>query len=153
MGRKPVADSTHRPSHRALGAVLRVHERQLEVLLDGGALPGADLERREPLGAAIARALDLGRLAHFEQLETRSDPDRAPGWQLATAYLGLVPADAAIEGQWAPVDDLPPLVDDHAEIVLAARARLRAKACSISAAGILSILARISRFRCASAFR
>jgi len=127
VGRKPVADSTHRPSHRALGAVLRVHERRLEVLLDGDALPGAELERPEPLGAALARALDLGRLAHFEQLETRSDPDRAPSWQLATAYLGLVPTDAAIEGRWAVVDDLPPLVDDHAEIVLAARARLRAK--------------------------
>jgi 8-oxo-dGTP diphosphatase len=104
-----------------------VRERRLEVLLDGDRLPGAELERPEPLGTALARALDLGRLAHFEQLETRSDPDRAPGWQLATAYLGLVPADRELPGAWAPVDELPPLADDHADIVLAARARLRAK--------------------------
>jgi 8-oxo-dGTP diphosphatase len=104
-----------------------VRERRLEVLLDGDRLPGAELERPEPLGTALARALDLGRLAHFEQLETRSDPERAPGWQLATAYLGLVPADRDLPGSWAAVDALPPLADDHAEIVLAARARLRAK--------------------------
>jgi 8-oxo-dGTP diphosphatase len=105
-----------------------VHDRRLEVLLDEHALPGADLVGREPLEEALARAVDLSALAHLEQLQTRSDP-RRPGarWELATAYLGLVPADGALDGEWAPVEGLPGLAADHAEIVLAARARLRAK--------------------------
>jgi hypothetical protein len=71
-------------------------------------------------------------VAHVEQLETRSDPDRTPHeWQLATAYLGLVPSDAdpRVPGDtaWHAVDDLPTLAFDHESIVLAGRERLRAK--------------------------
>src|SRR5207245_8072279 len=65
-------------------------------------------------------------------LETRSDPDRNPlRWELATAYLGLVPADQdpALPGdtRWHPVDELPPMAFDHESIVLAGRDRLRGK--------------------------
>ena len=53
-------------------------------------------------------------------------------WQLATAYLGLVPRglDPALppDTAWHPVDDLPAeLAFDHGPIVLAGRERLRAK--------------------------
>jgi hypothetical protein len=71
-------------------------------------------------------------LAHLEQLETLSDPARNPlEWELATAYLGLVPADVDPEvpadTRWHPVSRLPKLAFDHRAIVLAGRDRLRAK--------------------------
>jgi hypothetical protein len=63
---------------------------------------------------------------------TRSEPDRHPGDRvIATAYLGLVPADLDPEvpgdTAWHPVDALPKPAFDHGTIVLAGRARLRAK--------------------------
>ncbi|MGH3063608.1 MAG: NUDIX hydrolase, partial [Gaiellaceae bacterium] len=68
----------------------------------------------------------------LEQLETRSDPARNPReWELATAYLGLVPSDAdpAIpeDTRWLPVDRLKRTAFDHGEIVRSGLARLRAK--------------------------
>src|SRR5205823_9023594 len=76
--------------------------------------------------------VDLRELSHLEQLETRSDPRRSPQeWQLATAYLGLVPSDldprVPDDTGWHPVDDLPAVAFDHEAIVLAGRERLRAK--------------------------
>ena len=100
------------------------------------ALPGGYLVPGETLEASIRRQLaekvDVREVAHLEQLETRSEPKRAPHeWQLATAYLGLVPSDAdphlPDDTAWHPVDDLPPLAFDHEPIVLAGRERLRAK--------------------------
>ena len=74
----------------------------------------------------------MRELSHLEQLETLSDPRRSPQeWQLATAYLGLVPSDldprVPADTGWHPVDDLPALAFDHEAIVLAGRERLRAK--------------------------
>jgi len=71
-------------------------------------------------------------VAHLEQIETLSDPRRHPErWLVATAYLGLVPADVdpKVPGDtaWHSVDDLPPMAFDHGEIALAGRERLRAK--------------------------
>jgi ADP-ribose pyrophosphatase YjhB (NUDIX family) len=117
VGRKLVADST---SHTVLGVALRVHDGRLEVLLAGGRLPEAQLAAREPLEAALGRALAVEALAHVEQLQTRVLRDG----RLATAYLGLARADAPIPGDWRPEPELPP---DHAELVAAAQARLRAK--------------------------
>jgi hypothetical protein len=67
-----------------------------------------------------------------QQLEILSDPERNPlEWELATAYLGLVPADLDPEvpedTRWHPVANLPELAFDHRAIVLAGRDRLRAK--------------------------
>jgi len=133
------------PTHHVLGAVLQVRGDQLDVLLWQRArepfagqwsLPGGVLVARESLETSIRRHLaakvDVRELAHLEQLETLSEPDRHPGeWQVATAYLGLVPADATPtlppDTAWHPIESLPPLAFDHRRIVLAARDRLRAK--------------------------
>lgn len=133
------------PTHVVLAVVLQVRGGGLEALLwerrrepfaGYWALPGGYLEQGETLEASIRRHLavkvDVRELAHLEQLETRSDPGRAPHeWQLATAYLGLVPTDInpSLPGDttWHPVDRLPALSFDHGPITLAGRERLRAK--------------------------
>jgi ADP-ribose pyrophosphatase YjhB (NUDIX family) len=125
--------------------VLQVREGLLQVLLwrrarepflGAWALPGGYLEPGETLEESIRRHLavkvDVRELAHLEQLETLSDPERNPlEWELATAYLGLVPADVDPEvpedTHWHPVSRLPKLAFDHGSIVLAGRDRLRAK--------------------------
>jgi ADP-ribose pyrophosphatase YjhB (NUDIX family) len=100
------------------------------------ALPGGYLEPGETLEESIRRHLaakvDIDELAHLEQLETRSEPGRNPGsWELATAYLGLVPSDVDPEvpadTAWHPARDLPPAAFDHGDIVETALQRLRAK--------------------------
>ena len=132
------------PAHVTLAAVFQVHHGRLQALLwrrarqpflGAWALPGGYLEPGETLEESIRRHLadkvDVRELSHLEQLETRSDPGRAPEWQLATAYLGLVPVgvDPAVPADtaWHPVDELPTLAFDHGAILLGARARLRAK--------------------------
>ena len=132
-------------THVALGVVLRVRDGRLQALLwerakepelGAWALPGGDLAFDETLEESIRRHLaakvDVRELAHVEQLETRSDPERYPrGRQLATAYLGLLPGprDPAVpdDTRWHPLDALPRMAFDHGEIAQAARERLRAK--------------------------
>src|SRR4249920_1850779 len=104
MSRKPGHEST-RPLHVSLAVVLQVRDGRLFVLLwerarapfaGAWALPGGRLEPGETLEASIRRHLaakvDVRELAHLEQLGTYSEPARDPtGWEVATAYLGLVP--------------------------------------------------------------
>ncbi len=141
----PQSTTDLRPTHEALGAVLQVRAGILQVLLwerakepslGAWSLPGGRLEPGETLEDSIRRHLeakvDVRDLSHLEQLETRSDPNRHPGeWLVATAYLGLVPADAdpgvPADTEWHPVDDLPAMAFDHGAIALAGRERLRAK--------------------------
>jgi 8-oxo-dGTP diphosphatase len=146
VGRKPRPEFTRaRPAHVTLAVVLQVRAGRLQVLLwqrarepflDAWALPGGYLEPGETLEESIRRHLavkvDVRELAHLEQLETRSDPERNPlDWELATAYLGLVPTDLDPEvpedTRWHPVARPPELAFDHGAIVLAGRDRLRAK--------------------------
>ena len=133
------------PAHVSLAVVFQVRGARLHVLLwqraqppfkGAWALPGGYLERGETLEQSIrkhlAEKVDVRELSHLEQLETLSDPKRfAPEWQLATAYLGLVPRDLDPElpddTSWHAVDSLPRLAFDHGSIVLAGRERLRAK--------------------------
>jgi ADP-ribose pyrophosphatase YjhB (NUDIX family) len=133
------------PAQTVVGVVLQVRAGRLQVLLWERALepfaglwslPAGDLAAGETLAQSIRRHLaakvDVRELAHLEQLETRSDPDRNPlRWELATAYMGLVPVDVdpalPADTRWHPVDDLPELAFDHAPIVLAGHERLRAK--------------------------
>jgi len=128
-----------------LAVVLQVRDGVLQVLLwerarapfkGSWSLPGGYLVPDETLETSIRRHLadkvDVRELSHLEQLETLSDPKRSPQeWQLATAYLGLVPSEldprVPTDTDWHPVDGLPALAFDHEAIVLAGRERLRAK--------------------------
>jgi len=132
-------------AHGVLAAVLQVRDGRLQALLwqraqapfEGAwALPGGALADDETLEESILRHLaqkvDVREVSHLEQLETRSEPDRNPlRRELVTAYLGLVPAgvDPAVpdDTRWHPFEPLPELAFDHGPILLAARARLRAK--------------------------
>jgi ADP-ribose pyrophosphatase YjhB (NUDIX family) len=139
-----MADPT-RPVHATLAVVFQVRAGKLQVLLwqrakepfaGDWSLPGGYLEAGETLEDSIRRHLaakvDVRELSHLEQLETRSDPGRHPKeWQLATAYVGLVPrgVDPILpeDTDWHSVDRLPKLAFDHRTITLAGRERLRAK--------------------------
>ena len=148
MGRKLSNEhnSAHpTPAHVTLAVVLQVRAGLLQALLWERAnepfkgrwsLPGGYLNPGETLERSIRRHLaekvDVREVAHLEQLETLSEPERSPReWQLATAYLGLVPSDLDPElpadTSWHPVDRLPKLAFDHGPIVLAGRERLRGK--------------------------
>jgi ADP-ribose pyrophosphatase YjhB (NUDIX family) len=134
-----------RPLHATLAVVFQVRAGKLQVLLwqrakepfaGDWSLPSGYLDPGETLEQSIRRHLagkvDVRELSHIEQLETRSDPRRHPKeWQLATAYLGIVPlgVDPALpeDTNWHSVDRLPTLAFDHKAITLAGRDRLRAK--------------------------
>lgn len=133
--------------HEVVAVVLQVTGPALRVLLwqhDRGpasgewALPGGPLMADETLGQSVARQLaekvDVRHLAHLEQLETRSDIRRSPHRRvLATAYLGLVPADEEsilpADTSWHRVDALPAMAFDHGSISASGVRRLRAKLC------------------------
>jgi ADP-ribose pyrophosphatase YjhB (NUDIX family) len=131
--------------HEVLAVVLQVRQSRLHVLLWQRAeepfagcwsLPCGPLGAAERLGTSASRHLaakvDLTDIAHLEQLETRSDPQRDPrGRVLATAYLALLATDAQphipADTAWHPVDRLPPAAFDHGSIAESGRSRLRAK--------------------------
>ncbi|MDQ5821085.1 MAG: NUDIX domain-containing protein, partial [Actinomycetota bacterium] len=141
----PTTQSRPRATHVTLAVVLQVRGGELQALLwerardpqaGSWALPGGFLSPDDTLEESIRRHLaekvDVRELAHLEQLETRETPaGGSADWQLATAYLGLVPADVdpalPPDTAWHPVDRLPQLAFDHEAIVLAGRERLRAK--------------------------
>ena len=78
-----MADST---SHTVVAVALRVRDGALEARL-----ARAERRRGEALEDALARAVDVGALAHVEQLETRLLRDGT----LATTYLGLARSDVS----------------------------------------------------------
>ncbi len=136
---------TQLPAHAVLAVVFQVREDVLQVLLwerarkpfrGAWSLPGGTLDPGETLEASILRHLetkvDVSEVAHLEQLGTWSDPRRHPDrWELATAYLGLVPLGidprVPADTSWHRVDALPETAFDHGAIVLAGRERLRGK--------------------------
>src|SRR3989304_3511889 len=133
------------PAHAALAVVFQVRGDELQVLLwqrardpcrEPWSFPGGALGPAETLEQSILRHLafkvDVREVAHLEQLGIWSDPGRNPErWELATAYLGLVPLGidphVPADTRWHPVDDLPPTAFDHGSIALAGRERLRGK--------------------------
>ena len=141
----PARPSRESPTNVSLAVVLQIRDGVLQALLwqrarepflGAWSLPGGYLEPGQTLEHSIQRHLaakvDVREVAHLEQLETLSDPDRQPReWQIATAYLGLVPTGVDPElppdTAWHPVVALPGCAFDHREIVLAGRERLRAK--------------------------
>jgi len=139
-----VRQSTN-PTHVSLAVVLQIRggalqallwQRGREPFLGAWSLPGGYLEQGETLEQSIRRHLaakvDVREVAHLEQLATLSDPKRHPSeWQVATAYLRLVPTgvdpELPADTAWHPVSRLPKLAFDHGAITLAGRDRLRAK--------------------------
>jgi len=114
--------------------------RGIEPYAGSWALPGGFVLPGESLEVAVRRELreEAGIEADYlEQLFTFGEPDRDPrGRVVSVAYYGLVkPAkftlaagtDAA-EAQWKPMNALPSLAFDHAEILGLAFKRLSAKA-------------------------
>jgi len=103
------------------------------------AIPGGFVEMDEDLPDAARRelveetGLDVDTL---EQFRTFGKPGRDPrGRQVTVAYIADVsrelPApragDDAAEAKWFPLDALPPLAFDHAEVLALVRAHLAEK--------------------------
>lgn len=129
--------------------VLTITEGQLCVaLIERGvaphrgqwALPGGFVEEDESLADAARRELaeEAGLTltpSHLEQLASFGDVDRDPrGRVISVAYLafvaalgGVVAGSDAAGARWWPVDALPPLAFDHAEILRIGLERARAK--------------------------
>ena len=101
------------------------------------ALPGGFIHTEEDADAKASAARVLRTKvgiegAYLEQLATFSGPARDPrGWSISVAHVALVPADLLARGaaglRWHPVDALPALAFDHAQIVAQAVARVRSK--------------------------
>lgn len=134
------------PTQVVLATVFQVRNGVLHVLAwqraqapaEGAwALPGGYLLAGETLEQSIRRQLAekvaLDAVAHLEQLGSWSDPNRHPDeWQLATAFLGLVPSDhdpeLPADTRWLPVERLPRKVAfDHRAIIVAGLDRLVGK--------------------------
>lgn len=132
--------------HEMIATVLRVDpsegltvlaaRRTREPFLGRWGLPSGALEIDERLDDSLRRHLaertGVRELNHLEQLETRGAPDRDPvDRTIATAYLGLVAAPAALspDAVWLPVSEAvgEAMAFDHDELVAAAVERLRAK--------------------------
>jgi len=101
------------------------------------ALPGGYVHPEEDANAQASAVRVLQHKAgvvspYLEQLGTFSGPARDPrGWSVAVVYYALVPAcvlqSAHATLQVLPVQQLPPLAFDHADMVAAAVARVRSK--------------------------
>ena len=131
--------------HSSLAAVLQVREGACRRFCGNGlASPSPDHGRcpaacsprgrrsRSRFGVISPQRSTSVRWRTSSSSTTLSDPARNPkAWELATAYLGLVPlgVDPDVPGDtsWHPVGSLPPTAFDHGAVVLAARDRLRGK--------------------------
>jgi 8-oxo-dGTP diphosphatase len=103
------------------------------------AIPGGFVLENESLEAAALRELDEEtgvRDVYLEQLYSFGDPGRDPRGRVVTvAYFALVAADRrpvvagsdAAEARFWPMDALPKLAFDHAEILAYSLERLRNK--------------------------
>ena len=103
------------------------------------ALPGGFVDMNEPLETAALRELkeETGVANVFiEQLYTFGSPDRDPRGRVVTVvYFALINLAAykigadsdARDVRWFPIDALPPLAFDHANILNVATKRLRGK--------------------------
>src|SRR4029078_3043236 len=134
MSRKPVGEFT-RPRHGTLALVFQGRDGRLQALLwqrakapfrGAWALPGGVLSPGETLEESIRRHLaakvDVREISRLEQLAPYSDPGRDPrGWELATAYLGLVQLGldphVPVVTEWALGDDVPPTAAVHGRVL------------------------------------
>ena len=128
--------------------VFTIRDQRLQLLLirrggepfqGNGALPGGFLEIDEDLESCAKRELEeeTGISGVFlEQLYTFGTPGRDPRERvISVIYYALVPstrlnlkaASDAADAAWYPLDELPELAFDHADIIALARQRLVAK--------------------------
>lgn len=127
--------------------IFSLRERALQVLLvkrgwppykGRWAIPGGFVHAAETLETAAGRELEEEtgvRAGYLEQLYTFGDPGRDPRGRVVTvAYVALVAADVTVRAgddaaaaAWYPVEALPALAFDHAEIIQYALKRLRYK--------------------------
>lgn len=124
---------------KVLKVLLIERGRPDEPFAGSWALPGGFLNMDEDLEACARRELEEEthlKLAYIEQLYTFGRPDRDPrGRVLSVAYWGIVRPDLvevqadddAKNARWFPVNQLPSLAFDHAEIIDMALRRLRGK--------------------------
>ena len=140
-------DCGARPTaHEVLAAVLQIRDGTLQVLAwrraqrartpDAGRCPAGcsattRTSRRRCAGSSRRRSTSA-RSPTSSSSRCSATRDGCPAVRrVATAFLGLVPSDAdpavPADTTWHPVDALPDPAFDHAEIVAAARDRLRAK--------------------------
>ena len=104
------------------------------------ALPGGFVQIDEDLISAAERELEEEtgvQGAYLEQLYTYGAPERDPrGRVISVAHFALIPSNKpiqssggsdAVQAQWHPIHQLPPLAFDHLEIVNYALRRLRYK--------------------------
>lgn len=102
------------------------------------ALPGGFLNPDEEAGQGALRELreETGlEPAHVEQLHAYSTPGRDPReWVISVAYMALVRprevkgSDDAADARWFPLDEVPQLAFDHADMLRDALKRLRERA-------------------------
>ena len=135
-----------RPIAAADSVIFGQREDSLDVLLiERGhepykgqwAIPGGFVNDNEPLDDAAARELEEEtglKGLDLEQVRAFGDPGRDPrGWAISVVYTAVIDpeahtvqaADDAVNAQWFPLDDLPPLAFDHAHIVAYAHRWLR----------------------------
>lgn len=125
-----------------------IDEGQLKILLierryppyeSNWALPGGFVKEGEAIDDAALRELEEEtnvRAIYLEQLYTFGEPNRDPrGRVISVAYYALVShqsvspkeSNEAIHVQWFPVEKMPQLAFDHAQIMDYALERLRSK--------------------------
>jgi 8-oxo-dGTP diphosphatase len=113
-----------------------VVERGVNPFAGMWALPGGFVRMEEDLPTAALRELreETGLTqAYIEQVGAFGRPDRDPRERvISVAFVAIIPSDqvSLVAGsdargvRWCPVDELPDLAFDHAEVVAAARARI-----------------------------
>jgi 8-oxo-dGTP diphosphatase len=120
--------------------VMTVREEHLEVLLvrrpgNVWALPGGPAGDTATLAATAERLLRAETGVRGIWLEQLFTFDRDGGAAVAVAHLALIaaerhplaPGSEVVEVRWFPLDDLPALSGDDAEVVAYGHRRLRAK--------------------------
>ncbi|MCU0794670.1 MAG: NUDIX hydrolase [Akkermansiaceae bacterium] len=121
------------------GLMVLLIRRGLEPFMGSWALPGGFVDMEENLDEAARRELleeTHLKEVFLEQLFTFGNPGRDPrGRVVSVAYYALVRPDQnpatgdsdAAEAAWHPVNHLPPLAFDHADILRMGLERLRGK--------------------------
>ncbi len=146
---QPEAYNVHPKFHVAVDCVifgyeddelkLLIYPRRFEPSYRDWSLMGGFVQESESMDAAARRVLELTvglKDIFLEQVRGFSDPSRDTGDRvISMAYYALMRIDefdkslvAPYGGQWCPLNELPNLIFDHAQMVEEALQRLQFKA-------------------------